>query len=493
MTSITTIAAPAQDLGGRQLPRPLRLAAYGAALLVIDLVVAVGLVDKRFAVLLLLLIAALAAVLVFRLPMTIFFALLGFTDFIFYPSLFAFSVGPVDARPFELALLGLLSVAVLRPRNDTWGGKTGLALAAFLLLVALSGVLAVIAGEAPLTDVFNTARPLALLTVFYVVIRVFPSAEQRKALLLGSAVIASIAGFVALLVSLGWSVGDTLKGSGTQIIREEEGVGGVFRVRLAGLSLGYALFWYVVVQVSSTHGGRRLAWTALFTGIAIAIVVSFNRNMWIGLAAGLLLMMIMGGAFVRGKLVVAGIVSMAAIALLASIGSATDSRLVEPVVQRGATIFNPTEVSQSGSISDRQEETSVAWETAKDHPLLGVGAGVDFGVSSLDYLGPNSIVVTPQLFLHNQYLYLLLIAGVPGLIAFLIFLGAPMVRAFGRTPRDPLVTACGVGIAMIMISSVVAIYFTVEDMTVALGLLTGVIIADAETRATEGRESGLGS
>ena len=42
-----------------------------------------------------------------------------------------------------------------------------------------------------------------------------------------------------------------------------------------------------------------------------------------------------------------------------------------------------------------------------------------------------------------------------------------------------------------MISSVVAIYFTVEDMTAVLGLLAGVLVADAEGRAADGEPSGL--
>ena len=65
------------------------------------------------------------------------------------------------------------------------------------------------------------------------------------------------------------------------------------------------------------------------------------------------------------------------------------------------------------------------------------------------------------------------------------------MRSFRRAPIDPAITACGVGIAMIMISSVVAIYFSVEDMTAVLGLLAGVIVADLDGRASEGLDSGL--
>jgi hypothetical protein len=80
---------------------------------------------------------------------------------------------------------------------------------------------------------------------------------------------------------------------------------------------------------------------------------------------------------------------------------------------------------------------------------------------------------------------------VPGLIAFLVFLIAPIRDAFERRPRDPAITACGIGLVLIMISALIAIYFTVEDMTAILGLLAGVIVADREGPAADGEASGL--
>jgi O-antigen ligase len=148
-------------------------------------------------------------------------------------------------------------------------------------------------------------------------------------------------------------------------------------------------------------------------------------------------------------------------------------------------------VSQSSSLSDRGKETRIAWPKAQRNAVTGIGPGVDFGVYILDFVGPHSVKVEPQLFLHNQYLYLLLICGLPGLATFLLFLSIPVARAFRRMPIDPAITACGVGIAMIMISSIVAIYFSVEDMTTMLGLLAGVIVADHEGRAADGADSGL--
>lgn len=488
-TRITTV--PTLSEAAHRVPDVARVAAFLLAALLLEAVLARALAGSGSAKPLLLLAGIAGIAFVFRFPLPTAFIFFGFTDFIFYPTFFAFEIGPLSVRPHELALAGLLALALIRPQRQTWGGAPGAALAAFLAILALVGLLAVADGRAPLTDVFSWGRPFALLTFFYVVVRLFPRPEQRRQLLTAGAVLAAVAGVVALFVALGAGVGDTLKGGGETIVKEEEGAAGLLRVRLAGLSMAYALFWYVVVRAVSAAPGRRFGWALALSGMALAIMISFNRNMWLGLLAGLVLMMVVGGPFVRSRLSAAIAVSLAGIALLATFGSATDSRVLEPVVKRGSTLFNPRQVQSSNSLSDRDKENRVAWPAAQRHAVLGIGPGVNFGVYNFDFVGPHSVKVEPQLFLHNQYLYLLLICGVPGLAAFLFFLSISVVRAFRRVPTDPAIIACGVGIAMIMISSIVAIYFSVEDMTAVLGLLTGVIAADHEGRAAENLDSGL--
>lgn len=488
-TPITTV--PTLSEAARRVPDPIRVAALALAVLAIEAVLARGLTGPGISRFVLLFVGVLAVAFVFRFPLATALLLLGFTDFVFHSTFFSYELGPLSVRPHELALAGLLVLAALRPRRQTWGGGAGIALASFLALIAVSGAFALAAGKAPLTDVFNWGRSFFPLTLFYVVVRLFPQPEQRRTLLTGAAAIAAVAAVVAVLVSLGWSVGDALKGEGTQIVREEEGLPGLLRVRLAGLALAYGLFWYLVVRTAGAATGRRLIWGSLLTASAVAIAVSFNRNMWIGLFAGLLLMMVLGGPMVRARLTSAVAVGIAGIVLLASVGSTTESRVLDPVVKRGATLFNPRQVSNESSLTDREQETRIAWATAKRNLVLGVGPGVEFGVANLEFVGPRSVILEPQLFLHNQYLYLLLIGGVPGLAAFLLFLGIPVVRSFTRLPRDPAILACGVGIAMIMVSSIVAIYFSVEDMTAVLGLLTGTIAADSEGRAADRLDSGL--
>jgi O-antigen ligase len=493
--SIPTITAPTWPPSSR-LAETARVAAFGLAVLGVELLLARGVSGPQVSRFVFLFLGVFAVACVLRFPMATALIFLGLTDFIFSPSFFAHEVGSLTVRPHELALAGLLALAILRPVKRTWGGVSGNALAVFLAVVAISAGVAVLSGDTTLSDAFNWARSLGLLTFFYVVVRLFPSVEQRRLLLTGAVVLAAVAGVVALMVSLGAGFGDALQDSGGNAVTQQQGTSSVQRVRLSGLSAGYALFWYVVVQIAAARGTRRVWWSLALTGVALDIVVSFNRNMWLGLVIGLLLMAVIGGAVVRSRIVAATTVAIAGLALFVVFGSSSSGdRIVEPVLQRGATIFNPGKTAQENSLRDRTRETGLAWDTAKDHLLLGVGAGVPFGVVANQPISSGSFIIgfkpMPQLFLHNQYLYLLLIAGIPGLIAFLVFLGTPLAYALRRVPRDPSISALGVGIALIMISSVVAIYFTSEDMTAVLGLLTGVLVADAEGRAATGEPSGL--
>ncbi len=495
MPSIPTITVPTWSTT-RRAAEPLRIAGFALAVGVLDLALAHGIVGPEISRYVFLFLGLCVAALVFRFPMATAIVFLGLTDFIFYPTKFAHNVGSLSVRPHEVALACLLALAVVRPKKQTWGGTPGAALGVFLALVGVSALVAIKSGGTSLTDAFNSARPLALLTFFYIVVRLFPSPRDRRMLLTATAVVAALTGLVAVVVAVGGGFQSLVEAPGIPLVSPEEGIGSIARVRLAGLSAGYALFWYVVVQLMARRGASRLLWSLALAAISLDIAVSFNRNMWLGLVIGALLMAIVGGTLVRNRMAVGAMVAVGGLALLMVFGSSTTSSgVVQPILKRGETILNPTKTTKESSLQDRAKETSKAWATARDNLLLGVGAGAPFGVESTLPVISGSLIVgvtqVPQTFLHNQYLYLILIAGVPGLLAFLVFLGVPLVEAVRRLPRDPAIASCGIGIALIMISAVVAIYFTVEDMTAMLGLLTGVIVADGESRARDGEDSGL--
>lgn len=483
----TGLTGPAAN----RLPDYLRIGAFALAVFLVEAILARGAAAPQLSKFILLFVGVLGIALAFRFPLATALVLFALTDFIFHPDYFAVGIGPLKARPHELALAALLMLALLKPERATWGGRAGAALAAFLALVTVSAALALLGGEVSASDVFNWGRPLGLLTIFYVVVRLFPRPQQLRTLLMGVGALAAVTGVVALLAALGAGFAESLQPPGSNLISAQDGES-LDRVRLAGLSAGYGLFWYAVTQLVARRGAGRWAWGAILLGISVNVAVSFNRNMWMGIAVGFVLMVLGGGTVMRSRLATAAAIVVAGAGLLVAFGSSTTgNRVVAPVVQRGTTILDPGEVTREASFRDRAEETEEAWSTARENLILGVGVGAPFGLLVVQQTGPHSFEFTPQLFLHNQYLYLLLIAGVPGLLAFLAFLLMPVLHAFRRVPRDPAIVACGTGVALIMISSVVAIYFTTEDMTAVLGLLTGVLVADAEGRAAADEPSGL--
>ena len=441
-------------------------------------------------------IGVLCFALVLRFPLVTAMAVFFFTDFVFYPTYFAQQVGPLSIRPHELALAALLLIALVRPKRQTFGGTAGWALLAFYGMLAVSSLIAVKGGATSLSDAFNFSRALFQLSIFFVVVRLFPDAYERRLLLTAAAVIAAATGAIAVLTSFGAGFGKALQAAGSQTIKAENGAEGIDRVRLPGLSASYALFWYAAVQIIWRRGGRLALWWLVLAGITVDIIVSFNRNMWVGVVIGFVLILVLGGVKARGRLSGAAVVLVSAAILFVIFGSSgSNNSVVEPIIKRGETIVTPEKTSKENSLQLRFEETEKAWESAQHHLLFGVGPGASFGVEDKEVVTSGSIFtgerLVPQLFLHNQYLFLILISGVPGLIAFLFFLIAPIRDAFKRMPRDPAITACGIGIVLIMISAVIAIYFTVEDMTAVLGLLTGVIVADREGPAADGEASGL--
>jgi O-antigen ligase len=495
VAGIPTITARTWPRRPGRLADAARVGAFALGVLLLEALLAHGVSGPQVSRYIFLFIGAFLLALVFRFPMATALLFFGFTDFVFHSDYFTRSVGPLQIHPYEVVLACLFMVAAVRPKRRTWGGPAGVALAFFLAMIAISAVLGVQEHGTSLTNAFNTARPFALLALFYVIVRLFPSPEDRRLLLLGAGIIAAVAGVVALLVALGAGFGSSLQDPGGQTIRDE-GIGSIKRVRLVGLSAAYGLFWYAVAQFSAERGLRRAGWLAVLGGFGLAIAVSFNRNMWLGLVIGAMLMAIFGGTLVRNRMAAGIAVAIAGIAVLMVFGgSSTSGKVVEPLLKRGETILNPAKTEKEDSLQSRAHETSKAWSVARQNLVLGVGAGTEFGVFKEEPINTGSFVIgttmTPQLFLHNQYLYLILVAGVPGLIAFLVFLGIPLSHALRREPGDPAITGLGIGLAMIMLSSFVAIYFSTQDMTAVLALLAGVLVADMEGPARRREPSGL--
>ena len=210
--------------------------------------------------------------------------------------------------------------------------------------------------------------------------------------------------------------------------------------------------------------------------MALNIAVSQNRNMWVGLVIGFALLTVFGGARLRYRVVVATGVLAAGAVLLLSAGLQVDDRSrFAPIVERGTTLFDPTAVGQEKSLTHRGEETELAWRAASENLLFGIGPGTNFGVTFGERRPDGTTRTTTQNFVHNQYLYLLMIGGIPLIATFLCFLGSVLRRA--AAGLDDTVLPLTVGLVMIMVSAVVMIYYSSFDMVATIAVLAGVLVA----------------
>lgn len=452
---------------------------------------ATAIVNPKFEPLLGLVAVIIGGAVVRRWPMLGMGLLIVLVASVFPRMLILVPAGPFELRGYEIVTLGMFALALVEPRRHTWGGVAGGALLAFLGFVTFSTLLAVSAGAVSLADAFSIGRDFMFFLVFFVVIRLFPERPRLERLFKFSAVVAGLTGVVAVMLSLGMSVPSIIDSQSADQVGIE---GPINRVRLPGAALAYAFLLYAVLQMTRAQGRARLGWSLVILGMVMNLTLSFNRNMWVGLAIGLVVLLFLGGRQLRKSLAVGSLASvgLVVLVLLSGIG-VENSPTVRPVVQRGTSLFVPGSLTRESSLQDRGNETAKAWESVQKHPVSGIGAGVPFGVTYPTRQPDGSYRPGVQLFLHNQYLYFILIAGIPALLAFGGFLVPVLYRGFtARGDLDVLVWA--ISVCMYAVSALVMLNLTSADSLTGLGLLTGGIIAAtaaggpaARLRALSGR------
>ncbi len=456
---------------------PLAGGALVAGAILGEIVLAAAIVQPRLLPLLAVVLAAGVMAGVFRFPLATAVLALVLVASVIDPKQFSVGVGPLTLTGFELVLGAVLVVAVLQPRRAWWGSASGAYAALFLVLLAIACAAALTAGRADFSTIFNWARSFSVLVLFFVVVRLFPDLDARRRLLACAAAIGGATGAVSLLLAAGftppWLAGDQL----SLFVDEGAGGGGLDRVRLPGVALAFGLFWYAVVRLLRTSGWQRIGWSLVLAGFVVNLALSFNRNMWAALVAGLAVLLVFGGAGVRrpfvGALAVLGAVVAGAGLLGAEVQQGSP---LQPIIERGQTLLDPRLAQRDQSLQSRFSENGKALEAIEDNLLIGIGPGVRFGAFFDDDRGSGVFRRTPQLFLHNQYLYLLLIGGIPLLLAFVLYVLSAVRQALPRW-RDPEVAALVVGIGSIMLSAVVMISFADPHMLITLALLTGAVVA----------------
>jgi hypothetical protein len=261
---------------------------------------------------------------------------------------------------------------------------------------------------------------------------------------------------------------------------------GFLRVRPPGLTTVYIVSAFALARVLWGPARHRLLAWGMAAASVTGVILSLNRNMLLGLVLGLC-----AGALVAPRkdrfvvLVLAlglGVSTVAVLAQGTGIGS-------NPVLSRISSITNYSGL-KTQTLNDRYYENHIALQRIRDHPIGGLGWGPDYGAVLVT--SDNGVPVsTPRPFMHEQYLWIWMRAGIVGLLALItslifgIWNGARWCR--GRRAESDAWIGAGVVVSLVALaaSSNVAIYLTPPDSIVPL---VGVLALAAVLRRDLARE-----
>jgi len=261
---------------------------------------------------------------------------------------------------------------------------------------------------------------------------------------------------------------------------------GFLRVRPPGLTMVYIVAAFALARVLWGPARHRLLGWGMAAVTLTGVILSLNRNMLLGLALGLCAAVVIAPQRHRFVVMVAtlGLV-LSGFTLLAQGSSAVKSNAV---VSRITSITNYSGL-RTQTLADRYYENRIASHRIRDHPIGGLGWGPDYGAVLLSS-DDGFLVTTPRTFMHEQYLWIWMRAGLIGLLALIgmlalgIWNGARWCRA--RHGKDDAWLGAGVVVALVAMaaSSNVAIYLTPPDSTVPL---VGVLALAAVMRSNLAR------
>ena len=244
---------------------------------------------------------------------------------------------------------------------------------------------------------------------------------------------------------------------------------GFLRVRPPGLTTTYVVAAFALARILWGPARHTLGSWAIAAVALTGVVLSLNRNMLLGLALGLCVAALIARQRHRFVVLVAILgVAVSGFGLLAQSSSLGSNA----VVSRFASITDYSRLKEQ-TLADRYYENAVALQRVRNHPVGGLGWGPDYGAVLLSS-DDGSLLTKPRSFMHQQYLWIWMRAGIIGLVsliavlAFGIWNGARWCRA--RNGADDAWLGAGIVASVVALaaSSNVAIYLTPPDSTVPL-------------------------
>lgn len=221
------------------------------------------------------------------------------------------------------------------------------------------------------------------------------------------------------------------------------------------------------------------AW--MYVGLPItllALLLSYRRSFWIAAILTIVLVVIIASRR-RGRAVLAIAVATLALGLFFATSASDDpgSGTPSPIAERAQTL-TPGGLGSNRGDRYRMDERRNVIENIEDHPVTGIGLGVDWEVHR------PLAEAHDRRYVHLAFLWYWLALGIFGAIAYLLLLGSSLwtsVQVWRRHP-DEIVQVCAIAVfgafVAIGVVELTATFTGVEPrLTILLGALLGWLSA----------------
>jgi hypothetical protein len=385
----------------------------------------------------------------------------------------------------DLILLVLFGVTIVRllVEKDFKLNPTPLDLPilAFVGLALFASFYAIQQGTLTINQSLGEMRSIVSYLAFFLVTQLIRSKAQVTFFLRGVLYLSLV---VAAAMVVQFLVGDAvhiLPGRVETVTVQNASYAGITRVLPPGQSLiFFACIALVAVLLTRSIQGQTLTRVAQLGLIGLAIVLTFNRNFWIGVAISLAAMIVLVGYAGRRRLAIFLLLGVVLASLFVPVVEAEPGGKVTGLINafsaRFVSLISGDPLNEN-SMQFRYVENSYAIPEIGRSPLIGSGLGATYRPTDrrLDWEEYDG-----RAYIHNGHLWIILKTGFLGYAAFLVMSGVLLWRGlrYWKTISSAdlrgVFLAIGLAYVGIFIVAVVNPVFTQLNWAPVFGMLMGI-------------------
>lgn len=393
-------------------------------------------------------------------------------------------IGSLNPADGILAVLGVIVVGrwLFDPTFKGVGSRLTSGLIVFFMLAILSVVNALVTEAGSRHRVLSELRTLAFLLLVVIVPQYIRAQHQLRFLLRGLTLLAVACAVIMLAQAF---VGPDVELIPRELVSVNEEVyeTGLFRVTPPAQALIRTMLVLLMTEWMLTPLHQRAKWLVpVMILLGLGLLVTANRNYWIGTAISIGAIAILIDPHKRFIALQSGIrtmivcigVGIVIVLVLEMMQVRFASQLLETTLLR----LDPDSsvANTESSLGTRQEELYYIYRQVEAHPIMGIGLGANYQPLRW-YESPD---FNRQYYTHNAYLWVLMKMGLTGFLAFLWLMSAFLWQSFrhfnkpqGRLERSVILGA-GVLCVGLLFSAPFSPVFLEGFWTPLIGLTIGL-------------------